>query len=114
MLAIRSTTSSYTHYRNAGQLQATTAYSPPTFTKGKFHVGYRHTGGGNPHFYGDITEALNYGKAVTTEERQRVENYLVSKYSISFQYYCSESVHFACAAPSFADHADAKCALIQG
>lgn len=83
LLAIRSTTSSYTLYRNTAQLQTTTAYSPPTFTNGKFNVGYRHTGGGSPYFHGDIAEVLIYDRALTIEERQRVENYLMTKYAIS-------------------------------
>lgn len=82
LMAIRSTTSSYTLYRNTAVLQSTSAYSPPTITAGKFNVGYRHTGGGSPYFYGDIAEVIIYDKALTDSERQTVEAYLVSKYGI--------------------------------
>jgi|GEM_PF-6901220 len=82
VIAIRSTTSSYVLYRDGLVLQSTTAYSPPSISSGKFNVAYRHTGGGNPYYYGDIAEAIIYDRAITDAERHRLEYYLSNKYNL--------------------------------
>ena len=65
-LTVRSTAASYRLYPNGVELKATTAYSPPTMTNGKFNVSLRHNGGSDPYFYGDIAEIVLYDRAITT------------------------------------------------
>ena len=86
VITIRSTTSSYTLYRDGQQLQTTASYSPSTYTNGQFNLSARHTPGGTPvtngYWNGDIAEVLVYDRALTEVERQKVEIYLRSKYGI--------------------------------
>jgi hypothetical protein len=86
VITIRSTTSSYTLYRNGQQLQTTTSYSPSTQTNGLFSLSARHIISGTPvsngYWNGDIAEVLVYDRALTEVERQKVETYLRSKYGL--------------------------------
>ena len=82
IIAIRSATTSYILYRDGLVLQSTAAYSPPSISNGKFNVAYRHTGGGNPYYYGDIAEAIIYDRAISDAERHRLEYYLSNKYNL--------------------------------
>ncbi len=72
LIGVTRTTNSYKLWRNGVEIGSSTAYSPQTYTDGRFAIGNRHSNGAgwisNGYFGGEISMVLMYNRALSAQE----------------------------------------------